>query len=82
MEEDSLWVKLYSPIIEGMSEALGKAWNEKAILLEALQRAVQLAQIASDWDLGSDGEVEIDDEWVSCHTLRDEFEAAIAKATE
>lgn len=50
-----------------------------AELLKVLDRAMQLAQIAWDWDLGSDGKVEIDDEWVSTYALRDEFETAIAR---
>lgn len=49
-------------------------------LLAVARRAEQLAQIAWDWDLGTDGEVEIDGEWVSTLALRNEFAAAIAKA--
>ena len=50
-------------------------------LVEALRRAEQLAEIADDWNLGDDGKVEIDGEWVSCWDLRKEFSAAIAKAS-
>jgi hypothetical protein len=49
-------------------------------LLKALKRASQLASIAYDWDLGTDGKVEIDGEWVSCSDLRQEFDKAIDKA--
>jgi hypothetical protein len=59
------------------------AWLDAAPhLLAALKRAEQLAQIASDWDLGTDGKVEIDGEWVPCLRLRDEFHTAIARATD
>lgn len=51
-------------------------------LLAQLKRAAQLAEIANDWDLGTDGEVEIDGEWVGCWELRKQFRAAIAKAEE
>jgi len=46
--------------------------------LAALRKAKQLATIAIDWNLE---EVEIDGEMVETRELRDEFEAAIAKAT-
>lgn len=49
-------------------------------LLAQLERAVQLAEIASDWDLGADGEVEIDGGWVSCWDLAKQFKATIAAA--
>lgn len=47
-------------------------------LLAALKKASQLADIATDWNLD---EVEIDGEMVRTYDLRDEFDAAIAKAT-
>jgi len=40
----------------------------------ALQKAVQLARIASDWNFD---EVEIDEEMVSIHELIEEFEMVI-----
>lgn len=46
-------------------------------LVAALGKASQLADIARDWNLD---EVEIDGEMVATHTLRDEFDAAIARA--
>lgn len=42
---------------------------------KALDKAVQLAEIASDWHLD---EVEIDGEMVSIYDLRDEFKQALA----
>ncbi len=39
----------------------------------ALCRAAQLAEIAADWNLGSDGKVEIDGEWIECRDLEKEF---------
>ena len=47
------------------------------VLRENLCIAAALAGIASDWDLGTDGEIEIDDEWVSCWSLKQRFESAI-----
>jgi hypothetical protein len=41
---------------------------------EALRKAIQLADIANDWNLY---EVEIDGEMVSTYTLRDEFKEAL-----
>ena len=41
---------------------------------KALDKAVQLSEIASDWHLD---EVEIDGEMVSIYDLRDEFKAAL-----
>lgn len=46
-------------------------------LLAALRKAAQLAEIASDWNLE---EVEIDGEMVRTRDLREQFNAAIAKA--
>jgi len=52
-----------------------------AEMLAALNRASQLASRAVDWDLGTDGEIEMDDKtWVACSDLRDEFDAIIRKA--
>lgn len=42
----------------------------------ALKRAAQLAEIAADWNLGSDGKVEIDGEWIDCRDLEKEFSLA------
>lgn len=47
-------------------------------MLAALKKASQLASIACDWHLE---EVEIDGDMVDTHDLRDEFDAAIAKAS-
>ena len=41
----------------------------------AMEKARQLANIATDWNLD---EVEIDGEMVSTYNLRDEFDAALA----
>lgn len=46
-------------------------------LLAAIKVAVQLAEVASDWNLD---EVEIDGEMVRTHDLAERFRAAIAKA--
>jgi hypothetical protein len=46
-------------------------------LCEAVRKAIQLASIASDWNLD---EVEIDGEMVNTYRLREEFEAAFSKA--
>jgi len=46
-------------------------------LLEACEKAEQLASVAIDWDLTR---VEIDGEMVSVYSLWREFQAAIAKA--
>lgn len=55
-----------------------RAVNCHADMLAALKKASQLADIATDWNLD---EVEIDGEMVRTYDLRDEFDAAIAKAT-
>jgi hypothetical protein len=49
------------------------------LLRKTLARASKLASIAYDWDLGTDGQVEIDDEWVSCADLHQEFDAVLEK---
>jgi len=65
-------------------EPIGVVGNAEACiaaipkLLEALHKAEVLAGIASDWDLGTDGKVEIDGEWVGCYELQKEFRAVIA----
>ena len=64
----------------GDPEADLRLWTAASAMYESLDRAVQLAGIASDWDLGTDGKVEIDGEWVSCWSLRQEFAAALAAA--
>jgi hypothetical protein len=46
-------------------------------LLAAIKVAVQLAEVASDWNLD---EVEIDGEMVLTHALAERFRVAIAKA--
>ncbi len=57
------------------------AWeSERKELIEALRRASKLASIAYDWDLGQNGKVEIDGEWISCAALAQEFRAAIQNA--
>ena len=73
MEEDCVvCAKLY---------AIEDRRNERIARLEAaLERAVQLAGIASDWDLGDNGRVEIDGKWISCYELKAEFKAALSKA--
>lgn len=48
------------------------------LIIKALDAAVQLAEIASDWNLD---EVEIDGEMVSTVGLHDQFEAALVEAT-
>ena len=48
-------------------------------LIQALDKAIQLADIASDWNLD---EVEIDGEMVSVLDLRQEFVAAMAEVGE
>lgn len=45
------------------------------VLREALDKAVQLASVASDWNLY---EVEIDGEMVSIYDLKDEFDRALS----
>lgn len=49
-------------------------------LHELLRIAEQLADIADSWDLGTDGKVEIDGEWVSCSELRQRFRDGLAQA--
>lgn len=44
----------------------------------ALSRAEQLASIAYDWDLGTDGKVEIDGAWIGTTELRSEFLRTLA----
>lgn len=44
-------------------------------LKEAVRKAIQLASIATDWNLD---EVEIDGQMVSTYELRDEFESVLA----
>jgi hypothetical protein len=51
----------------------GPATREEK-MQEALRKAIQLADIANDWNLY---EVEIDGEMVSTYTLRDEFKEAL-----
>lgn len=51
--------------------------NEQTI--KVLKRAKQLASIAYDWDLGTDGKVEIDGQWVSCSELKEEFAKEIKR---
>ncbi|TIN83072.1 hypothetical protein [Mesorhizobium sp.] len=46
-------------------------------MMAALRKAVQLAEIATDWNLD---EVEINGEMIRTHSLRSEFEAIVAKA--
>ena len=73
----------------GTAEAIGQiidpvnaafivvAVNQHDALYEAVRKAIQLASIASDWNLG---EVEIDGKMVETDDLREEFEAAFSKA--
>lgn len=49
-------------------------------LLASLRKAADLAEIAYSWDLGEGGRIEISGGWVNLTDLKDEFEAAIAKA--
>ena len=53
------------------------AVNQHETLYEAVRKAIQLASIASDWNLD---EVEIDGEMVNTYRLREEFEKAFKKA--
>ena len=48
-------------------------------VVKELRKAIQLAGIASDWGLGTDGKVEIDGEWVPCFDLQKQFKAALAR---
>lgn len=50
----------------------------KAEILDALEKAVQLCRICSDWNLY---EVEINDEMVSIYDLRDQFQEVIDNAS-
>lgn len=50
--------------------------QEIAHLKALLLKASKLASIASDWNLGDDGKVEIDGKWVSCSSLSSEFKKA------
>lgn len=43
----------------------------------ALEKAAELASIAYDWDLGTDGRVEIDGQWISCAQLNTEFQETL-----
>lgn len=52
--------------------------NAASEMLEALDKASQLASVASDWNLY---EVEINDKMVSILDIKDEFDHAIAKAS-
>jgi len=69
-----------SGIEERPAEANAQLWATAHKLVELLCKAEQLAEIASDWDLGTDGMVEIDDEWVSTLSLKKEFHDVIAEA--
>jgi hypothetical protein len=52
----------------------GEPATREERMQEALRKAIQLADIANDWNLY---EVEIDGEMVSTYTLRDEFKEAL-----
>jgi len=39
-------------------------------LVEVCKIAAELAEIANDWDLGTNGEVEISGEWIAVSELR------------
>ena len=67
-------------IKERPAKANAQLWATAHKLVELLCKAEQLAEIASDWDLGTDGMVEIDDEWVSTLSLKKEFHDVIAEA--
>lgn len=58
-------------VAEAVQRAIGEASKD---LVAALKKAVQLATVASDWDLQ---DVEIDGESVDIYDLREEFTTAL-----
>ena len=66
--------------VRDVEEQRGKAVTYVTALREHLRIAAELAGIASDWDLGTDGKIEIDDEWVSCWVLEKRFMEALDDA--
>jgi hypothetical protein len=62
---------------EQATEAVREAEAVREQLVAALRKALQLTDIASDWDLD---EVEIDGEMVETSDLRKQFRAALAAA--
>lgn len=49
----------------------------KAEILDALNKAIQLCEICSDWNLY---EVEINEEMISIYDLKEQFQEVIANA--
>jgi hypothetical protein len=70
-----LWIgdKLYI-VPEEVEEYVEKLEAENKGLRHCLEKAVQLAEIACDWNLC---EVEIDEDMVSTYTLKEGFEQAL-----
>ncbi len=60
------------------SEANATLFKSAPDLYEVVRKSIQLASIASDWNLD---EVEIDGEMVNTYRLREEFEKVFKKST-
>ena len=71
--ESSDWNGDGPEFVREVKEQRDKIVTHVAALREHIRVAAALAGIASDWDLGQDGKVEIDDEWVSCWSLAKRF---------